>query len=176
MDIVRTNTEHLVITVPSHFNIVVDKQNGTRVFTPWSMLYRCLHHNNDVTQLIERKVQIMSHKDTMKSLQVMGRDANKRLKAACYNAFNVLEWDQEKFQLGYDYIKETYYYKIPEDIKHWYIGVIEEAFYTMQSQCEFHAFIRNAAEGGIRTKHNFAELLMDMLVGVEFAAILDACQ
>lgn len=114
----------------------------------------------------------MYYVDILKSIKEQGRDANRQLKKACFLFYDTVGWDQQNFELGFQYINDTFYERIPEDIKAWYISIIEEGFFTMSNRKFFHTFIRTVADGAICTKLNFVELLTDLLKGIKFQKML----
>lgn len=150
----------------SHFNILVDAMNKARVFTPTSALYRCLSSNFDVVENITRRVSKMQRQDVVKAIQLKGREENKKLRTAAFRVFDELGWDQPRFYVGYDFIYESYYERIPEDIKFQYADVIEEAFHTTTNRWDFYQFVREHVEGNLKAKHHMMELLQDMLLGI----------
>lgn len=162
----------VVIKSSSLYNIVIDPETKKRVFSSESLVYRCISQNRDITELITSKVTKMNKTETLQSLHALGRDANKKLRTQCFLFYDTIGWDQESFDIGFDFITETFYEKIPEDVKYQYLETIEEAFFTMSNRQKFHAFIRNAAEGSIATKNNFSELLSDLMEGVKIENML----
>lgn len=153
-------------TNKSHFNILLDKTSNGRVFTPSSILYRCLKSNFDVVDNITQRVVKMEADDVIKSLQRKGREENKNLRKAAYQVFDELGWDQDKFDTGYDFVNESSYDRIPDDIKLQYTACIEEAFFTMGCRVSFYNFVREYTEGSMKAKRHMAELLRDMLFGI----------
>lgn len=163
----------IIVHGASHYRMVLDVNTRKRIFTQSTALYRCLQSNKDVTELIASKVQTMCHQEAFKSLQAAGREANKNLRTMCLTFHDTIGWDQDTFELGFEFITETFYERIPEDVKGHYLAVIEEAFYTMPNRHHFHKFIRDAAEGSINTKNNFRELLSDLIKGADVARMLE---
>lgn len=159
----------------SHMNIVVNKSldNNERVFTNTSLLYRVLSNNYDVVENITTRVVKMQNNEVIKSIQAVGRENNKLLRKAAFKVFDQLGWDQHQFDIGLDYIKETYYDKISEDVKPIYIDIIEEAFFTMPDRNSFYQFLRNYTEGSIKSKENMVELLKDILYGIQFNEMMN---
>lgn len=150
----------------SHFNILVNKTSNERVFTPTSILYRCLS-NFDVVENITQRVVKMEANDVIKSVQQKGREENKNLRKAAFQVFDELSWDQDKFDTGFDFVNESSYERISDDIKLQYTALIEEAFYTMGCRMSFYKFLRQHTEGSMTAKHHMAELLRDMLYGIK---------
>jgi hypothetical protein len=151
-------------------NIIINKSinNMERVFTNTSLLYRVLSSNFDVVENITEKIVRMQNNDVIKSLQTAGREQNKALKKAAFEVFDAIGWDQHQFDIGYDYINDTYYDKISEEVKHEYANVIEEAFFTMDDRNKFYQFLRNYTEGSIKSKGHMVELLKDIMYGIKF--------
>lgn len=158
----------------SHFNILVDSSTKGRVFTTTSLLYRSLHHNYDVVETINQKLMKMQSQDTIKAIQQKGREENKNLKKVAFKVFDELGWDQDKFDTGFDFISESSYERIHDDLKFQHMDVIEEAFYTMGCRVSFYQFLRNYTEGSIKAKHHVAELLKDMILGLKIQEQLNA--
>ena len=154
----------------AHMNIIFTKSidNNERVFTNTSLLYRVLSNNFDVVENITERVIKMQNNEVMKSLQAVGREQNKALKKTAFQVVDALGWEQHQFDIGLDYIKETYYDRIPEDIKSVYVDIIEEAFFTMPDRQTFYQFLRNYTEGSIKSKEKMVELLKDLLYGIKF--------
>ena len=150
----------------SHLNILYDVKSKSRIFTNTSLLYRCLASNIDVVDSITQLVVKSQNLDIIKDIQHIGREENKKLKKIAFQVFDVLGWDQHQFDIGFDFIKETSYERIPEDIKTSYTCIIEEAFFTMTSRKDFYSFLRNFTEGSIKSKQHMSELLKDILVGI----------
>jgi len=157
----------------SHTNILVDEDTKQRVFTNTTILYNVLSNNYDVAESIMKKVVKMQNDDVLKSIQTVGRDTNKTLKKIAFKVFDTLGWDQHQFDMGFDYINETYYDRIPEDIKSVYADVIEEAFFTMQDRKSFYQFLRNYTEGSIKAKEHMIDLLKDLLYGIKFNEMMN---
>jgi hypothetical protein len=159
----------------SHMNIILNKSinNNERVFTNTSILYRVLSNNFDVVENITEKVVRMQSKDVIKSIEAAGREQNKALKKVAFEVFDTLGWDQHPFNIGFDYIKGTYYEKITEDVKSQYTDIIEEAFFTMSNRNNFYQFLRNYTEGSIKSKEHMVELLKDLLYGIKFNEMMN---
>jgi hypothetical protein len=159
----------------SHMNILLNKSidNSERVFTNTSLLYRVLSNNFDVVENITEKVVKMQNNDVIKSIQEVGRQQNKALKKAAFQVFDTLGWDQHQFDIGFDYIKDTYYDRISEDLKFQYTNVIEEAFFTMNNRNNFYQFLRDYTEGSIKSKGHMEELLKDILYGIKFNEMMN---
>lgn len=159
----------------SHMNILVNKSidKNERVFTNTSILYRVLSNNFDVVERITETVVKMQNNDVIKSVQKVGREQNKALKKVAYEVFDTLGWDQHLFDIGFDYINETYYDRITEDLKSQYADIIEEAFFTMQDRNSFYQFLRNYTEGSIKSKEHIVELLKDVLYGIKFNEMMN---
>ena len=151
----------------SHFNILVDTTTKSRVFTPTSILYRCLESNKDVVENITQMVVKMQGDEVIKSVQMKGREDNKNLRKAAFEVCDELGWDQDKFDVGFEFIYESSYERIPDKIKFQYMDIIEEAFYTMGDRVDFYKFIRSYTEGNIKAKQHMTELLKDMLLGIK---------
>lgn len=159
----------------SHMNILLNKSidNNERIFTSTSILYRVLSNNFDVVENITEKVVRMQNNDVIKSIQKAGREQNKALKKIAFEVFDTLGWDQHQFNIGFDYINETYYDRISEDIKKQYTDMIEEAFFTMQDRNSFYQFLRDYTEGSIVSKKHMVELLKDILYGIKFNEMMN---
>lgn len=151
----------------SHFNILVNKSTKTRVFTPTSILYRCLDAKNDVVENISKMVTKMQGDEVIKSIQMKGREDNKNLRKAAFQVFDELRWDQDKFDVANDFVSESSYERIPDELKFQYTDIIEEAFYTTGDRVDFYKFIRNYTDGNIKSKEHMTELLKDMLLGLK---------
>lgn len=156
----------------SHINILINKDTKERVFTSTSILCHVLD-NFDVVQSITSKVVRMQNDEVIKSLQMFGREKNNDLRKMAFKVFDTLGWDQHQFDLGFDYINETYYDRISEDIKFEYTSIIEEAFFTMTDRNNFYQFLRDYTEGNVKAKEHMTELLQDMLYGVEFNEMMN---
>lgn len=170
---------HIVVkSFNSCFNIVCKPVIGDscihRLFTTTSLLYRSLNGNYDVTEKISNILKKQGEAEVLKSIQQNGRKTNKALKSNSYKVFDLIGFNQEEFLKGFEYIQETWYDSIDNDLKHWYDDIIEEAFFTTTSRYDFYQFIRNASEGCIVTKKNFTMLLNELLVGIQFMDNLDA--
>lgn len=168
---------HTVVkTLNSHFNIVCKPGDKSiqRVFSPTSLLYRSLNGNFDVTEKISNILKKQGETEVFRSIQQNGRKNNKALKSNAFKVFDQIGFDQEEFFKGYEYIEETWYKSIDNDLKEWYIKIIEEAFFTTTTRYDFHQFIRNSSEGCIVTKKNFTMLLNELLIGIQFMDGLDA--
>lgn len=151
----------------SHFNILVDTQTKGRVFTATTILYRCLEYNYDLVENITQRVVKMEVNDVIKSVQQMGRKENRNLRKAAYEVFDELGWDQDKFDTGFDFVNESSYERIPDDLKFLYTEIIEEAFFTMGCRVSFYKFLREHTEGSIKAKSHIKELLKDILYGIK---------
>lgn len=158
----------------SHINILLNKETKQRVSTSTTYLYNLLSSKIDVVETITKKVTKMQQDDVIKSIQSIGREQNKALKKVAYLVFDTIGWDQYQFDIGFDYVKETFYDRIPEDIKYDYAGIIEEAFYTMSDRNQFYQFLRNFTEGNVKAKEHMTELLKDILYGIEFTQKINA--
>lgn len=158
----------------SLFNILVDKTTKTRIFTPTSLLYRSLSGNFDMVETINEKVMQIKEKETIKAIQQKGREENNNLRKAAFQVFDLLGWDQDKFDDGFNFIAESSYERIPDDLKFQHMDVIEEAFYTMGCRVNFYQFLRNYTDGSIKAKHQVAELLKDMIMGINIQNQLSA--
>lgn len=170
---------HTVVkSLNSHFNIVCKHVENDkiiqRIFTTTSLLYRGLNGNFDVTEKISNILKTQREAEVIKSIQQNGRKNNKALKSNAFKVFDQIGFDQEEFLKGYEYIEETGYASIDNDLREWYIKIIEEAFFTTTTRYDFYQFIRNASEGCIVTKKNFTMLLNELLVGIQFMDGLDA--
>lgn len=150
----------------SHFNILVDTETKGRVFTTSTILYRCMGANIDVVENITQRVVKMEATDVIKSVQQMGREENRNLRKAAYQVFDELGWDQDKFDIGFDFVNDSSYERIPDDLKFQYTELIEEAFFTMGCRVSFYKFLREHTEGSIKAKSHIKELLKDMLLGI----------
>jgi len=163
-------------TDKSHFNMLVDTNSKGRIFTSTTVLYRCLQFNFDVVENITQRVVQMDANDVIKSLQKMGRDENRNLRKVAYQVFDELGWDQDKFDTGFDFINESSYDRIPDELKFQYTDIIEEAFFTMGCRISFNKFLREHTEGSLKAKSHMAELLKDMLFGIKIQEQLKAFQ
>lgn len=150
----------------SHMNIILN--SNKRVFTNASVLYRVLSNNFDVVENITKRVVKMQNNDVIKSIQTIGREHNKLLRKTAFHVFDAIGWDQHQFNIGFDYIKETFYDRISDDLKTMYVDVIEEAFFTMPDRNSFYQFLRDYTEGSIKSKENIVELLKDIMYGIKF--------
>lgn len=151
----------------SHFNILVNTDTKGRMFTSSSVLYRCLDNNFDMLENITQRVVQMEANEVIKSVQKIGREENKNLRKAAYQVFDELGWDQDKFDTGFDFINESTYERIPDDLKFQYSDIIEEAFFTMGCRVSFYTFLREHTDGNIKAKSHMSELLKDMLFGIK---------
>jgi hypothetical protein len=131
-----------------------------------SMLYRQLQNNLDITEIISQKVQAMKENEVIKSLQQEGRNVNRILRRMCYDFFDILGWDQYKFDIGYQWALNTAFDSINDTIKQDHLSMIEEAFFTMGTRDNFYKFLRDYAEGSIVSKKHIVMVLKDMLMGV----------
>jgi hypothetical protein len=158
----------------SHFNMLVDTTTKGRVFTSTSILYRCLTSNFDVVENITQRVVQMDANEVIKSVQKMGREENRNLRKVAYQVFDELGWDQHKFDIGFDFINESSYDRIPDELKFQYTEIIEEGFFTMGTRVCFYKFLREYTEGNIKAKRHVSELLKDMLFGINIQERLKA--
>lgn len=157
----------------SYTNILIKKDTKERVITEATYFYQTFSNNYDVVENILGKVSKMQKNDVIKSIQTVGREKNKALKKIAFQVFDTLGWDQHQFDLGFDYINETYYDRIPEEIKSDYADIIEEAFFTMPDRKSFYQFLRNYTEGSIKAKEHMVELLKDILYGIKFNEMMN---
>ena len=157
----------------SYTNILINTDTKKRVFTKTSALYHMLSNNFDVVEMITDKVEQMKKNDVIKSIQTVGREKNKALKKIAFQVFDTLGWDQHQFDLGFDYINETYYDRIPESLKFDYADKIEEAFFTMVDRKSFYQFLREYTEGSIKAKEHMIELLSELLYGIKFNEMMN---
>jgi hypothetical protein len=150
----------------SHLNILYNVEDNSRVFTASSVLYKCLSSNIDLVENITERMKKMQSNEVITSIQEQGRKENKKLRKIAFKVFDTLGWDQDCFDIGYDFICESFYERIPEDIKYEYTDTIEEAFFTTLNRKDFYKFVRNMTEGNLKAKHHMSELLTDMLAGL----------
>ena len=149
------------------YKYIIDSKSKERLYMgAESLLYRQLQNNLDITQFIAQKVQSMKENEVIKSLQQEGRNANRTLRRTCYHFFDILGWDQYKFDIGYHWALNTAFDSIDDTIKQEHLSMIEEAFFTMGTRDNFYKFLREYAEGSIVCKKHSVAILKDMLEGI----------
>lgn len=141
----------------AHFKLLVDTNSKRKLFTPRTLLYECLQNNYDLVEVVMQRIKTEQNKMTMKSLILTGRACNRELKRVAFDWFRAIGWNQEAFWHGHKHVYETM--KDESDSISQYLMTIEEGFYTLHNEHEFHTFLRNFVEGSIISKRKLINIL-----------------
>lgn len=100
------------------------------------------------------KIKAEQATKTLRSLTLTGRTCNKELRRCALEWFRIYGWDQDAFWCGHAHVLEL----CGQDISS-YLEVIEEGFYTLHDEMEFHTHLRNYSEGSIVCKRKLINIL-----------------